>query len=169
VQRGNALETHDDVPDDIRQQLYAAKRQQYERHHKADDKSDSKLPSIVITNVLSGLHSHTATQSGLPSLSRRLVIPGFCDTAVEEYSEWQMFRVKRDNLREGVQRIRDIALKEDLDLVQIHRDQEPDYFIKDGVQAGVAKWFVRGIPDSVDQHRGNDGSDVHSGSEVLED
>jgi hypothetical protein len=29
VQRGNALETHDDVPDDMRQQPYAAEQQQY--------------------------------------------------------------------------------------------------------------------------------------------
>jgi hypothetical protein len=130
VQRGNPLETHDDVPDDIRQQLYAAEQQQYARHHKTADKSDSKLPSIVIKNVLPGLHSDTATQSALPSLSRRLVIPGFCDTAVEEYSEWQMSRVKRDDLREGVQRIRDIALKEGFDSVQIHQDQDPDFFIK---------------------------------------
>jgi cation transport regulator ChaB len=87
VQRGNALETHDDVPDNIRQQLYAAERQQYARHHKAADKSDSKLPSIVIKNVLPGSHSDTTAQSAFSSLSRRLVIPGFCDTAVEEYSE----------------------------------------------------------------------------------
>jgi hypothetical protein len=57
--------------------------------------------------------------------SRRLVIPGFCDTAVEEYSEWQMSRVKRDNPKEGVQRICDMALKDGLNLVQIHQDQDP--------------------------------------------
>jgi hypothetical protein len=86
VQRGNTLETHDDVPDDIRQQLYTAERQQYERHHKAVDKSDPKLPSIVIKNVLPGSHSDTPTQTAWPSSPRRMVIPGFCDTAVEEYS-----------------------------------------------------------------------------------
>ncbi|KAH5617613.1 hypothetical protein HBI23_252390 [Parastagonospora nodorum] len=169
VQRGNALETHDDVPDDIRQQLYAAERQQYARHHKAADKSDSKLPSIVIKNVLPGSHSENVTLSALPPLSRRLVIPGFCDTAVEEYSEWQMTRVKRDDLREGVRRIRDMALKEGLDLVQIHQDQDPDYFIKDDIQAGVAKRFVREILDWVEQYKGNNGSDVLSGPGALED
>jgi hypothetical protein len=58
--------------------------------------------------------------------------PASCDPAV-----------KREDLREGVQRICDTALKEGLDLVRIHEDQDPDYFIKDGVQAGVAKRFVR--------------------------
>jgi hypothetical protein len=171
VQRGNELESHDDVPDDVRQQLYAAERQQYERHHKTAEKSDSKLPSIVIKNVLPGPHNDTPMQTASPSSSRRLVIPGFCDTAVEEYSEWQMSRVKRDDLREGVLRIRDIALKEGLDLVQIHHDQDPDYFIKieKSVQAGVAKRFVREIPDWVEQYQGNDGSDALSGPASLED
>jgi hypothetical protein len=166
VQRGNALETHDDVPDDIRQQLYAAEWQQYERHHKTADKSDSKLPSIVIKNVLPGSHSDTPLQR---ASSRGLVISGFCDTAVEEYSEWQMSRVKRDDLQEGVRRIRDIALKEGLDLVQIHQDQDPGYFIKDSVHAGVAKRFVRETPDWVEQYKGNGGSDVPLGPEALED
>jgi hypothetical protein len=80
-----------------------------------------------------------------------------------------MSRVKRDDLREGVQRIRDIALKDGLDLVQIHQDQDPDFFINDGVQAGVAKRFVREIPDWVEQYKGNDGSDILSGPGVLED
>jgi cation transport regulator ChaB len=87
VQQGNALETHNNIPDNIRQQLYAAKQQQYARHHKAANKSNSKLPSIVIKNVLPGSHSDTTAQLAFSSLSRRLVIPGFCNTAVEEYSE----------------------------------------------------------------------------------
>jgi hypothetical protein len=80
-----------------------------------------------------------------------------------------MTRVKRDDLREGVRRIRDIALKEGLDLVQIHQDQDPDYFIKDGVQASVAKRFVREIPDWVEQYKSNDGNDVFLGPGALED
>lgn len=122
MQRGNALETHDDVPDDIRQQLYAAKWQHYKRHHKTTNKSNSKLPSIVIKNVLPSLHNKTPVPTASPFSLRRLAIPGFCDTAVEEYSEWQMSQVKRDDLREGVQRICDMALKDGLDLVQIHQD-----------------------------------------------
>jgi hypothetical protein len=59
-------------------------------------------------------------------------------------------------------------LKEGLDLVQIHQDQDPDFFIKDGVQAGVAKRFVREIPDWVERFKGNDGSNVLLGPGALE-
>jgi hypothetical protein len=79
-----------------------------------------------------------------------------------------MSRVKRDDLRGGVRRIRDMALKEGLDLVQIHQDQDPDFFIKESVQAGVAKRFVRETPDWVERCKGNDGSDVPSAAEALE-
>jgi hypothetical protein len=169
VQQGNAIENYDDVPKDIRQQFYAAERQQYKRHHKAANKSDLELPSIVIKNVLPGSHSDAATQSALPSLSRRLVIPGFCDTTVEEYSKWPMSRVKRDDVREGVQRIRDIALKEGLDLMQIYQYQDSNYFIKDDVQAGVAKRFVREIPDWVEQYKGIDRNNIISRPRALEE
>jgi hypothetical protein len=101
------INVHDDVPEEIRQQLYVAmqrhyERQQYERHHKAADKSDSELPSIVIKNVPPDSQSDTHIKKNLLSSWRRLVISGFCDTAVEEYSEWQMSRAKRNDLREGV-------------------------------------------------------------------
>lgn len=82
-----------------------------------------------------------------------------------------MSRVKRDDLREGVLRIRGIALKDGLDLVHIHQDQNPDYFIKieKSIQAGVAKRFVRKNPEWVEQYNGSDGSDVLSVPETLED
>jgi hypothetical protein len=104
------IETYDNISEDIQQQLYAAERYYFKRHHKAADKSNPKLPSIVIKNVLLGSHSDTLSQLALSSLTRRLVISGFCDTAVEEYSEWQISRVKRDDLCKGVERVRDIAL-----------------------------------------------------------
>lgn len=44
-----------------------------------------------------------------------------------------MSRVTRDNLGKGVAHFRDIALKEGFDLVQIHENQDPNYFIKEGI------------------------------------
>jgi hypothetical protein len=72
-----------------------------------------------------GSHGDAPMQTASLSSSRRLVIPDFCDTAVEEYSEWQMSLVKRDNLKEGVQRICDMALKDGLNQLQIYQDQDP--------------------------------------------
>lgn len=50
VEQGGILETHDDVPDAIRDQLYAEERQRIEKRQKAPNPppSGSMLPSINI-------------------------------------------------------------------------------------------------------------------------
>jgi hypothetical protein len=96
VQNGHKLETHDDVPKDICEQLYAKERQALERHKKATRTSTASLPLINITmlptpshrtsNVVSSLAGTLALD--MPSKSTlivRLDIPGFLDEQVEEY------------------------------------------------------------------------------------
>lgn len=48
VQDGNTLETHDDVPQHIRQQLYDEEKKSLERHKKTTT-SVASLPPIPIT------------------------------------------------------------------------------------------------------------------------
>ena len=90
------LETHDDVPRNIREELYAEEQQSLERHQKASGTSVTTPPVIHITNVLplpSGLTSHLASLAGtpVPDMSsrhiptNRLNIPGFRNNAVKEY------------------------------------------------------------------------------------
>jgi hypothetical protein len=52
VQKRLPLETHDDVPDNIRQQLYAEEQQRLDRKHKVTTTSSSGIPPITINNVL---------------------------------------------------------------------------------------------------------------------
>jgi hypothetical protein len=52
VEQGNILQSHDDVPEDIREQLLAEEQQQLERQSKLSDYSTPSLPPINITNVL---------------------------------------------------------------------------------------------------------------------
>jgi hypothetical protein len=49
VEDGNTLETHDDVPEDIREQLYAEDRQARESHQKTLKPSTGNLPTLPIT------------------------------------------------------------------------------------------------------------------------
>jgi hypothetical protein len=60
MQQENALENYNNIPNNIRQQLYAAERQQYKQYYKAANKSNLRLPSIIIKNMLLGLYSNTA-------------------------------------------------------------------------------------------------------------
>lgn len=50
-----------------------------------------------------------------------------------------------ETFKENIQKARDVALENCLDLKQIHEDQNPEYFIKHGVKAGAARRFVGDI------------------------
>lgn len=155
VQQGGRLQSHDDVPEDIRQQMYAEEQQQLERHRKKTDSVMSGHPPIHITNVLPGPPHQLSNQAAAP-LMPRLDIPGFLDTAVETYSEWQQSRVRREDQKDEIQRLCDIALDQGLDLQQLYDDQDPDFFIKQGIKVGIARRFIRDIGYWVEQQLGSD-------------
>lgn len=98
VEQGHELQTHDNVPEYIRQQLYAEEQQGIERRQKPASTSAANFPPINITNVLPAQYqtplgsSPTGTPApDMPSISapiHRLNIPGFLDDAVEDYCAW---------------------------------------------------------------------------------
>ena len=47
VQEGHILETHDDVPENVREELYAEEQKSLERHQKASRTSIASLPLII--------------------------------------------------------------------------------------------------------------------------
>ncbi|KAJ5223962.1 hypothetical protein N7468_008504 [Penicillium chermesinum] len=66
-------------------------------------------------------------------------------STVEEYAIWHQSRVSSEAFRENIQKARDVALENCLDLKQIHEDQDPEFFVKHGVKAGAARRFVSDI------------------------
>jgi hypothetical protein len=96
VQYGHTLQTHDDVPKDIREELYAEEQQSHERHQKSARTSTASQPPINI-NVLPAPSCQTCHQVSSPARTpapdmpskytpiNRLNIPGFQDDAVKEY------------------------------------------------------------------------------------
>jgi hypothetical protein len=63
-------------------------------------------------------------------------IPGLHDVAVAEYSDWQQSRVSSEVLKDDIRKARDLVLANGLDLKQIHGDQDPDFFNKQGLKWG---------------------------------
>jgi hypothetical protein len=88
----------------------------------------------------------------------RLDVPGFLDAAVEEYSDWQKSRVRREDQKDDIQNMCDMALEYRLDLQQLYDDQDPDFFISRGIKLGVARRFIRDIGYWVQQQMGVNGS-----------
>ena len=148
--RGGQLRSHDDVPEDVRQQLYAEEQQQLERHQRTKPSAPAGHAPIHITNVLPG-PSHPTSGSTEVQAKPRLDVPGFLDAAVEEYSDWQQSRVRREDQKVDIRNMCDMALEHGLDLQQLHDDQDPDFFISRGIKIGVARRFIRDIEYWVQQ------------------
>lgn len=109
---GHTLQTHDDVSENIREELYAEEQQSLERHQKTSRTSASSLPLINSTIVLpapSSQTSHLASSAGTPApdmpsksnSTNRLNIPGLRDDAVEEYCAWQQSKSTKPTLKVG--------------------------------------------------------------------
>jgi hypothetical protein len=74
-----------------------------------------------------------------------LDIPEPLDVAVRLYSEWQQSRVVDETRKAEIQKACELALEDGLDLEQVYEDQDPSFFIKNGVKRGVARRFVADI------------------------
>jgi hypothetical protein len=101
VEQGNVLQTHDDMPEEVRQQLYA-EQQWLERHQKPAGTSAASCPPINITNVLPAPSSQIPPAPDMPSIStpiNRLNIPGPRDKAVKDYCAWRQSQVQDPTLK----------------------------------------------------------------------
>ncbi|KAJ5009694.1 hypothetical protein K4K57_008395 [Colletotrichum sp. SAR 10_99] len=156
VEQGGVLENHNDVPDDVRDQLYAEEQQEEERHRKAKLKTAtfSNCPPINITNVMPASSPPSSAEVAMTpcpesNLRRQVVLSldaaGPRDVAMREYCEWQCSQVQCETLKQEFRKAFEVALGDGFDLEQIHEDQSPDFFVERGIKIGVARRFVRDI------------------------
>jgi hypothetical protein len=127
VEKGGILETYNDIPDSLREQLYAEDNERTIKHKNHPNAlSGSMYPPInitilpnqasqLVTTGVNGLISCPSTVSKTPT-PEPVEIPGLLNVAVEEYSKWQQSRVSRDILKEDIRKARDLALANGLDL-----------------------------------------------------
>lgn len=162
VQQGHILNSHDDVPEDVRDQLYAEEHQRHERRSTTTSAATPSFPPITITNVMPA-QSHdspsTISASGTSVSERRdsrrasLHIPGPRDLAVMAYTDWQRSNVVDEAQQAEYQKACDVTLLEMLDLEQVHEDQDPDFYVQHGVKMGIARRFVSDIEPWVEVYK----------------
>ncbi|KAL4937299.1 hypothetical protein BDV06DRAFT_227080 [Aspergillus oleicola] len=157
VKSGKRLESHEDVPGMIREQIYRAERRRLEGqkgHNRLA--SESAYPPITITNVLPTQTSQQAISSSSSSPSSegmstssantsRLNLTGLRDANVQAYCDWQQSQVGHASWKVEFQKACDVALNNGLDLDQIDELSDPDYFESRGVKWGIARRFVKDI------------------------
>jgi hypothetical protein len=163
VEEGGQLESHADVPEIVRQQLYAEQQERSQREHKAPNGDGNGHPPITINNVLptstglsTGREATGTASTPEASKPRDFELPGFRDVALHQYSEWHQSRVFDTNLKEDFKRAWDVALENALDLDVIHEGNDPNFFEQQGVKRGTAKRFVRDIWRWLKRHKAQD-------------
>ncbi|KAH7363608.1 hypothetical protein B0T11DRAFT_354015, partial [Plectosphaerella cucumerina] len=159
VQTGGHFQSHGDMPQDIRNALYAEEQQQSNRKRKRGDQESQQTVQqpVIINNYIPthGNQSSTAPQQ-LPTHQRpeleALDIPGMRDDAVIEYCAWHCTKVRRQQLREQYRLARDLTLEAGLDLELVYEDRNPAFLTDLGVFEGVARRWVRDVKIFLEQY-----------------
>ena len=161
AERGGVLETHKDVPDDIREELYIEEQQTLEKGKRKSENilaARAPYPPININVLPSQSHSSrldiTASRTAVNPAGLKdmgpLNIPGFKDVAVKEYGEWLASRVEDDTLKTAFRRACVVTLSDGFDLKQIYKDQNPEFLVGKGIKPGITRSFVENIRDWVE-------------------
>ncbi|KMU87564.1 hypothetical protein CIHG_05957 [Coccidioides immitis H538.4] len=151
VDDGGKLETHEDVPGDIREALYMEAQKRLEKGSgKANNiPIGTPYPPINI-NVLPGHSTHGSVMAisppeFLPS-NERLRISGPQDEAVTEYCKWHEQQVSDETHKADWRKACAITLSHGLDLELVYEDQEHVRFlVEQGVTKETARRFIRDI------------------------
>ncbi|KAE8441675.1 hypothetical protein EG329_004547 [Mollisiaceae sp. DMI_Dod_QoI] len=145
-QQGHILTSHEDVPNDVRQQLFNEEKESLERHKKPTT-SAASVPRIPITIIVLPIPGGipAADVPSESSLIDRLNIPGQLGDQVEGYSAWHESRVKTPRWKADCQKARDAIIKHSVDLNQICCDRDYQFLIDVGVLKGTAKRFASDI------------------------
>lgn len=113
-QDGLRLDSHDDVPEDVRQELYALEQQRLERRSRSAKAQAGRVPPIHITNVLphagptiseppETLESRSMIRQTSTVETRRIKIPGMRMSGSENTavgtSRAQAMMLRRCNMR----------------------------------------------------------------------
>ena len=161
AQQGYRLEDHDDVPQEIRAELYAEAQQRLDRKRKRQDSGSPTSGPIIVNNYIPPYPSpavnassptmpYTVSASDPPAFS--LTIPGLRDDAVEAYYEWHCSKVRSRDQKRQYELARNLTLERCFDLELLHEDNDPQYFIERGVTEGIARRWVRDVKLFLDQY-----------------
>jgi hypothetical protein len=159
------LETHDDVPDRIREQLYAEEQQRSRSRVQKGSSVNTSTGNPININVLPTQPSQPPMLANTPITTQlqppareKLKIRGPRDTAVRGYCEWQESNVVDENLKANFRKARDLAISNGYDLEQVDSKQDPGFFVEffkqNGVIVGIAERFVSDIRDWVEEFEG---------------
>jgi hypothetical protein len=94
MEQGGVLETHANIPNSVREQLYTEENQRLDKKKAANNSTIGSICPPININVLpAGLSQqsiHTPTNNAIttrPGYTKSIMLNGLLDIAVEEYTE----------------------------------------------------------------------------------
>ncbi|KEF51031.1 uncharacterized protein A1O9_12915 [Exophiala aquamarina CBS 119918] len=164
AEEGNPLNTPNDVPQGLRDEIRLQDQQRHDRKRKARAVSPQGYPPVNITNYMPGHSEPTSLQPPpartepahvTPKTVSALEIPGFRDDAVQDYVRYLQGTVRSQRHKAEYEKAGNIVLEDLLDLDQVFRDYKPDFFIARDVKKAPAEQFIRDIPAFVEHQKAN--------------
>ncbi|KAK6441244.1 hypothetical protein LTR95_002525, partial [Oleoguttula sp. CCFEE 5521] len=159
---GKKFESHQDVPNAIRQHLYAEANQRIERHQ-TTRRSPSTIP---YTQARTSTPAPTpgamqcspgqvplSVVAAAPSTLERLKIPGSYEDAIHDYVKWQQDQAKTEDWIAQIAKAGDILLKGCYKLDLFYRKQLINLLTAEGVLDGIALTFHEDIPNWLPDYR----------------
>jgi hypothetical protein len=142
---GKPLDTHDQMPKELRQQIYKEERQSEDHKQTKNLGPSSGMQPIQITNILPSRDSGHVDPVLKAEVSP-VEFSGLRDDNVQQYCEWQQSKVKNPSLKAAFQKATDFVIEKGLDLELLHEDQNPQFLIEEGgIPLGVARRYYRDI------------------------
>lgn len=162
VQRGGKLDTHDDVPQDVRTTLYAEEQQHSDRKRKRRDSGSYPTGHypMIINNYIPAYPGEVVTGSDMSapdlatglSLRSSLTTLGLRDDAVKAYREWHCSKVRSRDQKQQYEVACDLTMDRGFDLELLHEDNDAEFYIEQGVLEGVARRWVRDVKAFLDEY-----------------
>ncbi|EHK19828.1 uncharacterized protein TRIVIDRAFT_68184 [Trichoderma virens Gv29-8] len=132
VQKGHSMQTHNDIPEHIREELHAEQQQQAEREHKRrrrdSDSCPTGFPVIHIHNAPSNANagassSILSTPEMVFPTSPTFDIQGSREDAVKAYVVWQCSKVSSQEQKSSYDLAQSLTLDHGLCLYMVYTNQ----------------------------------------------
>jgi hypothetical protein len=155
VMGGNKLDSHNDIPDHVRQQLYAEADQHASRCQDARrtpaPMQQSQAATQAATTTPEQASSTAATIA--PAVLESLDIPGPHEDAIRNYVLWQQGQATSDEWISQYAKAGDILLKQGFKLGLFYERQLVDVLTDEGILRGIAWKFHSEIPKWLSENR----------------
>jgi hypothetical protein len=158
VENGATLQSHEDVPENFREELYREEQHRLESQQSKNNKMAGTPGSCHPINIhFNGTQPGPQSEGSNPMAASAMLLPpndqvmdalnilGLRDEAGRNYSVWHEANVGDDKLKAQFRQTCNVASANGLDLKLIHNDQDPSFFVDKGKMVGIARQFVRDI------------------------